>query len=54
MPSISYTNFDFSRRSREHWTRIDQFNGDLDAFSSFVADANNSSHQRFGSYAMSR
>lgn len=55
MPSISYSNFEFNqRRQKERWARIDQFNGDVYAFSSFVADANNSSHQRFGAYAMSQ
>ena len=55
MPSTSYPNFEFSQlRQKEHWTRIDQFNGDLDAFSRFVSDANNSSYQRFGPYAMNQ
>lgn len=55
MSFTTYPSFEFNqRRQREHWTRIDQFGGDLDAFSKFVADANNSSHQRFGAYAMTQ
>ena len=55
MRSISYPTFQFNeRRQKEHWIRIAQFNGDLEAFLSFAADSSNSEHQRFGSYAMAR
>jgi hypothetical protein len=53
MPPISSPTFQFNeRKQKEHWIRIAQFNGDLEAFLSFVADSSNSEHQRFGSYAM--
>lgn len=53
MPSLTYPLFEFNeRRQFEHWTRIAQINGDFGAFLTFIDDASNADHQRFGSYAM--
>jgi len=55
MPAKRYPMFEFNqRRQKEHWSRIDQFNGDFQAFSNFVKDATNADHRQFGPYAMAQ
>jgi hypothetical protein len=53
MPAIKFTNFDFNQlRMAEKCARVAQFNTDWNAFVAFVDDPANSSHQRFGAFAM--
>ena len=55
MPAKRYPMFEFNqRKQREHWNRIDQFNGDFQAFSNFVKDPTNADHKQFGPYAMAQ
>ncbi len=54
MPSTSYPNFEFSQLSKKSTGPASTNSRRLDAFSRFVSDANNSSYQRFGPYAMNQ